>query len=187
MRLILASASPRRRELIRLITDDFLCHPSEIEENVPPGMDPRQVPAFLALCKAKHVARQFPDAAVLGCDTVVLLDGAILGKPKSRAEATMMLRSLSGRTHEVITGCAIVSQKRETVFAVETSVTFYHLTNQQIEAYVASGEADDKAGAYGIQGKGALFVKEIRGDFYNVVGLPIAELSRRLKETMTEL
>lgn len=182
MNLILASASPRRKELLNKITDDFLCIPADIDETVPENEKAENAPEYLSLKKAECVAESYPDSIVLGSDTGVFCDGVMLGKPCDRDDAVRMLKMLSGRTHSVITGCALVKGDKKVSFSCETKVTFYELSDMEIENYVSTGECDDKAGAYGIQGKGALLIKEIKGDYFNVVGLPVAMLYRELTD-----
>lgn len=182
MKLILASASPRRQELLQKITPDFLVCPSGAEETVPADIPPEAVAAYLSECKASEVAERFPEAAVIGCDTVVISGSAILGKPRDRADAARMLRLLSGNTHTVITGTTIIAGGRTETFSSVTEVTFYPLSDAEIEAYLDTGEPFDKAGAYGIQGKGSLLISGIHGDYFTVVGLPVARLARTLKE-----
>ena len=182
MDIILASASPRRQELLGKITTDFVCIPSDIEEDYPKNLDICAVPEYLAMKKAEHIAKKYGKSIVIGSDTGVFLGSEMLGKPKDREDAYRMIESLSGKTHSVITGCAIVKGERKISFSCETKVTFYDLNEKEILEYVNTGECDDKAGAYGIQGYGALLIKEIKGDYFNVVGLPVAELHRKLKE-----
>lgn len=182
--IFLASGSPRRRELMHLITDDFNVVSSHADETLPDGIDPYEAPKYLSAIKAAAAAINFSDDIVIGCDTVVICDGKILGKPASHDDAKNMLRTLSGRTHEVVTGCTIIYRGVTHTFSEITEVEFYKLTEQEIDDYIVTGEPSDKAGSYGIQGKGALFVKGIKGDYYNVVGLPIALLSRKLKELL---
>ncbi len=179
--LILASKSPRRQELLTLAGLEHICIPSDVEEIVPEGTLPEDLPALLALQKAEAVFSAHPSDTVLGSDTIVVSDGQILGKPKNEEDAFSMLRALSGKAHTVYTGAAILAHDRREVFTSATEVVFYPLSDEEIRAYIATGEPMDKAGAYGIQGKGSLFVKEIRGDYYTVVGLPLAEVARRLK------
>ncbi|MBQ6848245.1 MAG: septum formation protein Maf [Clostridia bacterium] len=178
--LILASASPRRRELLSLITDKFTILPSDANEVVPSSVSADKTAEYLACLKAKSVAEKHPQSIVLGADTCVVLADEILGKPKNKDDARRMLRMLSGKVHKVITGCAIAENKKTTSFSVETEVEFYPLTDTEIEEYINTTEPYDKAGGYGIQGKASLFVKGINGDYFNVVGLPVAELSRKL-------
>ena len=180
--IILASASPRRSELMTLagFRFDVIC--ADIDEIVPEKALPQEVVMSLALQKAQAVAKDHRKSAVVGSDTVVALDGKILGKPCSEKEAAEMLRSLSGRIHKVFTGVAIVCGEKVTSFFEETEVEFYPLTDQEILDYVATGESMDKAGAYGIQGRGAVLVKRINGDYFNVMGLPISKVYRELKD-----
>lgn len=176
--MILASASPRRRELLKLICNEFKIIPSDIEEKVPNGLSAAEIPDFLARQKALDIAKSHPCDTVIGADTVVILDGTVIGKPHNSAEAAKILKALSGKTHSVVTGCAVCKGEVCRSFSEKTDVTFYTLGENEIEQYIKTGEPYDKAGAYGIQGGGSLFVKSIRGDYYNVVGLPIARLSR---------
>ena len=180
-RILLASSSPRRREILTMagIGFDVLC--ADTDESFLPGTAPQDVVMLLARRKAEACFAQHPGAVVLGADTVVALGGAILGKPKTPAHAADMLRLLSGKTHEVFTGFCVLADGRCEVGAERTEVTFYPLAEEEIQAYVATGEPMDKAGAYGIQGKGALLVQGIRGDYYNVVGLPVARVARILR------
>ncbi|MDD6702952.1 MAG: Maf family protein [Clostridiaceae bacterium] len=180
--IILASASPRRSELMTLagFRFDVIC--ADIDEIVPEKALPQEVVMSLALQKAQAVAKDHRKSAVVGSDTVVALDGKILGKPRSEKEAAEMLRSLSGRIHKVFTGVAIICGEKVTSFFEETEVEFYPLTDQEILDYVATGEPMDKAGAYGIQGRGAVLVKRINGDYFNVMGLPISKVYRELKD-----
>lgn len=180
-RLILASASPRRRELIRHISDNVLCVPSGEDETLPEGISASETPVFLARLKALSIAKAYPEDFVVGSDTVVILDDIILSKPRDEEDTYNKLRTLSGRTHRVITGCAIIKGKQIHTFSETTQVEFYPLSDEEILRYIATKEPMDKAGAYGIQGAGSLFVKGIVGDYFNVVGLPVARLMRELK------
>lgn len=161
---------------------DFEVICADIVEVVPENAQPQDVVMSLALQKAQAVAAVHENAVVVGSDTVVALDGKILGKPHSEQEACEMLRSLSGRTHKVFTGVAIVGGGKVENFFDETDVEFYPLDDGEIRKYVATGEPMDKAGAYGIQGKGAVLVKKINGDFFNVMGLPISKLYREMSD-----
>lgn len=181
MKYILASASPRRRELLRLITEDFTVKVPEKEENCPAELALSERPEFLARQKAQEIAEKERDSLIIAADTAVFCDGKMFGKPKNECEAKAMLSSLSGRTHTVITGCCVLYSGKEKSFSVSTGVKFYSLTENEIEEYIKTGESADKAGAYGIQGKGALLVEKIYGDYYNVVGLPVAELGRQIR------
>lgn len=180
--VILASASPRRQELLSLICDSFTVEPADIDESVTENIPLEKMPEYLALKKAGHIHDRHYDDIVIGCDTGVFIDELMLGKPATKEGACEILQMLSGKKHKVITGCAIFYKDRVLSFSQETEVEFYKLTKAEIKAYVETGEPMDKAGAYGIQGKGAVLVKGITGDYYNVVGLPIAELKRKLEE-----
>lgn len=183
MRIILASASPRRRELIKNLKIDFEVKTADCEEITIPGERPEDTVKRLSLTKARCVAElEGDDAVVIGADTVVAIDGKILGKPADENEAAEMLRLLSGRTHRVYTGLAVIGGGKTVNEYVETEVKFYDLTDSQIKRYIATGEPMDKAGAYGIQKHGSLLVEEIRGDYFNVVGLPVGRLDRVLRE-----
>jgi septum formation protein len=178
--IILASASPRRQELLGLTGLSFEIVPSEMDEEGVTGA-PAEVARVLAERKAEEVAARYPEALVLGADTVVTLDGAILGKPKDAADAHRMLATLSGRTHQVITGIALRGPGVSVSDAVSTDVTFRALSAAEIAAYVATGEPMDKAGAYALQGYAALFTPKIHGDYANVVGLPLCRLTALLR------
>ena len=180
-RIILASQSPRRQELIANITPDFTVIVSEAQEILPEDIAPEEIPAYLAGVKAGTVAADHPDDIVIGADTVVILDGEILGKPRDKDDAVRMLRALSGRVHTVVTGCAVVQGEKALTFSESTRVEFYPLSDREILEYIATGEPFDKAGAYGIQGRGCVLVKRIEGDFFNVMGLPVARLKRELE------
>ena len=185
-RIILASKSPRRQELIGSITPEFKVIVSDVDEVLPAGIVPEEVPAYLAGIKAQAVAVKYPHDVVIGADTVVILDGEVLGKPRDAADAERMLTALSGRTHSVITGCAVIANGRKRSFSEVTSVEFYPLSEKEIADYIATGEPFDKAGAYGIQGRGSVLVRRIEGDFFNVVGLPVARLKRELDDMIAE-
>ena len=183
MQLVLASRSPRRRELLSLLTEDFICCPSGSEEVIDPALSPDELVQALARQKAAAVLPQYPDSLILGCDTIVVdPDGIICGIPADRDAAVQMLRRLSGRTHRVLTGVCLLTGERELIYSEETLVTFYPLTDREIEAYLDTGEYRDKAGGYGIQGKGGVLVKRIEGSYHNVVGLPIGSLHRAIQE-----
>lgn len=177
--IILASQSPRRQELLKLITSDFEIKVSNVDETLPDKITPKEAVMYLSKIKAEPFADG--DDIVIGADTVVALDGKILGKPKNEENAKEMLRFLSGRTHSVFTGVTLASGKKTKTFAVETKVKFFELTNEEIDAYIKTKEPFDKAGAYGIQGYGSLLVEKIDGDYFNVVGLPVSTLARELK------
>lgn len=185
MRLVLASTSPRRRELLAQLGLHFDVLPSMFDEESVGTRDPGLLVRKLALGKARAV---LPDLAgqtlVIGADTIVLLEGEVLGKPGDEAEAREMLSRLSGKTHRVLTGVALIRlpERVELVDHVETAVTIRRLSPQQIAAYVASGEPMDKAGAYAVQGLGSVLVERLEGDYFNVVGLPLPRLARLLEE-----
>lgn len=181
MEIILASSSPRRQELLKLIIEEFKILSSDIEEITPEGMAPEKSPEYLAIKKAEEIAKNHPDILVIGCDTSVILDDHILGKPVDRNDAFRMLEILSGRTHQVITGCCLHLKGQCISFSEKTEVEFYPLSKEEINVYIETREPYDKAGAYGIQGKGAVLVKGINGDYYNVMGLPVAKLKREIQ------
>ncbi len=176
--LILASKSPRRKELLSLITTDFVIKTTDEDETLPDGISPKE--AVETLSKIKALPFKNGVDTVIGADTVVAIDGKILGKPKDESDAFDMLRTLSGRTHSVFTGVTVISPKGETTFSVETKVKFFELSDYEIRAYISTGEPMDKAGAYGIQQKGALLVESVGGDYFNVVGLPVSKLNKVL-------
>lgn len=176
--LILASASPRRTELLRQIGVPHMVRPSDVLEEAPYPMSSEDYVMYLSQKKARAVAQ--PGEVILAADTVVSLDHRILEKPADRTAALEMLRLLSGRTHEVVTGVTILTDEREETFTVTTKVRFCTIPESWMLSYVATDEPYDKAGGYGIQGIGGLFVEAIDGDYYNVVGLPINPISRRL-------
>lgn len=183
--VVLASKSPRRQELLKYITDEFEVIPSGYEENVPDGLDAENVPEFLAIKKALDVAHDHPDELVIGCDTVVICDGVILGKPKDKCDAFKMLCTLSGRTHQVISGVCLCFNGKTMSFSQTTQVSFYSLREEDIIKYIDSENVLDKAGSYGIQDGAALFVESISGDYYNVVGFPIAKLRLEIEKFLS--
>jgi septum formation protein len=182
-RLILASASPRRRELLMQAGYVFEVHPAHINEDPRVDENPMAYVVRLAREKAQTVYNEVGDsrAIVLGADTTVTLDGHILAKPDDAADASRMLRMLSGRTHRVITGVAVVTDKGSEVAAEVTGVRFLVLSDEEIAAYVASGEPMDKAGAYGIQGRAAKWIPRVEGCYFNVVGLPLSLVATMLE------
>jgi septum formation protein len=182
-RLILASASPRRRELLTQAGYAFEVHPAHVNEDLHPDEDPIAYVVRLARDKAQTVFADVndPDAIVLGADTTVTLDSHILAKPEDVADAARMLRLLSGRTHRVITGVAVATAKSTEVAAEVTGVQFLALSDEEIAAYIATGEPMDKAGAYGIQGLAAKWIPRVEGCYFNVVGLPLALVSAMLE------
>lgn len=178
--LILASNSPQRRELLGLITSNFAVIPADADETVLLG-DAEEAVRELARRKASAVAAAHPNDLVIGADTLVALDGRMLGKPRDESDAKEMLEALSGKAHTVSTGVALLGPERSDLFACTAQVEFIPLEKRDIDAYVATGEPMDKAGSYGIQGYGAKFVAGVTGDYYTVVGLPVSELWRRLR------
>lgn len=182
MKLVLASASPRRREILENLGFAFTVRPSNAEEIIGENQTPSETVESLAFQKAQSVAKTAADGEiVLGADTVVVYDGKILGKPHDRRDAENMLHLLSGKTHEVYTGVCLADRNGVlNSFSACTKVTFYPLSDEEIARYVDSGEPMDKAGSYGIQGKGCYLVEGIDGDYFNVVGLPAARTARAL-------
>lgn len=181
--MILASQSPRRRELLSLITENFRIIPAKGEEILPEKISPENAVLTLSEQKADEIFAENKGELIIAADTIVAIDGKILGKPRDENDAFSMLKTLSGRVHEVFTGvCAVFPSGEKVRFFEETKVEFYPLSDEEINAYIKTGEPMDKAGAYGIQGKGALLVKRIDGDYYNVMGLPVAKLSRIIAE-----
>ena len=195
MAIVLASASPRRRELMeQFCGKNLVIVPAEGEEVVPDNVGPGETVEALARGKAREVAGRLRaeglgdrEDIVIGADTIVWHEGRIFGKPHSQEEAAAMLRSLSGCTHEVYTGVSLIYGDRELTEHEKTAVTFRVMTEKEILDYIATGEPMDKAGAYGAQGLGALFVSSIEGDFFNVMGLPLCRLGLMLKKTGVEL
>lgn len=179
--LILASASPRRRELLAMAGFPFVLRTSDADEHTEEH-DPGRRVCLLARRKAEAAWQGDPDEAVLGADTMVWLEGRLLGKPEDAGQAREMLRALSGRVHTVYTGLCLRTEKGAAEAVCATKVWFRPLTETEIEQYIATGESMDKAGAYGIQGRGALLVQRIDGDFYNVVGLPLATMAELLRK-----
>ncbi|MCS7263309.1 MAG: Maf family protein [Armatimonadetes bacterium] len=194
VRLILVSASPRRQELLKQIGVQFEVCPSQIDENLPKQVDePERLAVELARSKILAASKNLPNSWLIAADTIVVAGRKPLGKPKSEKEAKKMLKQLSGRTHLVVTGIclALTNSKGEIVRCHEgvekTFVTFRKINDEEIDAYVATGEPMDKAGSYGIQGKAAIFVVKIVGCYFNVVGLPLAKLATLMKEAGIEV
>lgn len=192
-KIILASGSPRRRELMKQVGLDFQVITSDCDESITAD-SPEETAAALSAIKCSNVANNIKSGKIvpeeyasgyliIGADTIVVLDGEVLGKPSDKEDAFRMLNSLSGRTHSVITGVTITDTgtDRTETFTSETKVTMFELSDQEIRNYIETGEPIDKAGAYGIQGIGARLIKEIHGDYYTVVGLPVASLVRKLE------
>lgn len=183
MKIVLASQSPRRKELLGRMGLEFVTQASKIDESAFDGLEARELVATLSREKAQWIARQLDgETLVIGADTVVVRDGAALGKPKDAEDAVAMLLSLSGRDHQVCTGVTVCRGDQVLTQVEETQVTFRDLTEAEVRQYVSTGEPMDKAGAYGIQGLGGLLVEGIRGDYSNVVGLPVCRLGQMLKD-----
>ncbi len=182
--LILASASPRRKELLEQIGLKFDVEPSNYAEDIDPALAPHEIAQKISLAKAEVVARHHQNAIVIAADTFVVCGGKILGKPHTENEAREMLETISGKSHSVITGFSIIDtgNNKKLSQSVETKVYIRKLTLAEIDAYVRSKEPLDKAGAYAIQGLGAVIVEKIEGDYFNVVGLPLSALAEALKE-----
>lgn len=178
--IILASASPRRKEILELADMKFDVMPSDAQE-ITTKTAPNEVVMELASIKAKDIYKKSEkQSMIVGADTVVAYQGQILGKPTDEADAKRMLTMLSGQTHEVYTGVCIIEDGKTKTFYEETKVTFYEISDEQIDHYIKTGEPMDKAGSYGIQGKAAVFIKGIEGDYYNVVGFPIARFLQEI-------
>ena len=180
MQLILASASPRRKALLSLFGIPFTVRAADIDETMDPEKPPFDEVARVSRSKALAVSRGEEDI-VIAADTIVVCQGKVLGKPHSEAEAASMLRLLSGRDHQVMTGCTVLTDDARQTFTEVTTLTFRPLTDREIQRYVDTGEPMDKAGAYGIQGGAALFCPGIQGDYYNVMGLPVCHLGTVLR------
>lgn len=187
MGIVLASQSPRRQELLKRVVPTFNIHVADINEEVQPGISPIEYVQSMAAEKAARVFELFPEDQVIGCDTIVVYDDEIIGKPTSREHAFQILQKLSGQTHMVYTAVVVMEEGRTAATVVPAEVAFYELSDDEIETYLNTGEYKDKAGAYGIQEQGALLVKGIKGDYYSIMGLPIAVLSRMLKYDYEQL
>jgi septum formation protein len=181
---ILASGSPRRKELLEQIGLKFTVDPADTREDIDFSLEPHELARKLSLEKAQAVAARHKNAIVIGADTFGVFEGKIIGKPHSETEAAEMLQTLNGKPHQVITGFSIVDTAggKTVSRSVKTTVYLRKLTAEEIDAYVKTKEPLDKAGAYAIQGLGALLVEKIEGDYFNVVGLPLSELAEALKE-----
>lgn len=186
MQLILASGSPRRKELLSLFHIPFTVVPADVDETMDPANAPCEEVARLSAKKARAVKRE-PGDVVIAADTIVVCEGKVLGKPKSEENAYHMLSLLSGRDHQVMTGCTVLRGEKCETFTEVTDLHFRTLSEREIRAYIASGEPMDKAGAYGIQGGAALFCRRMEGDYYNVMGLPVCRLWQTLQSIAPEL
>ena len=183
-KIILASASPRRKELLETAGAEFEIIVADVDESVPEGTKPEDAAIMTAEKKALAVAESHKDSVVIGADTIVVAGEKILGKPTDKADACRMLSMLSGVEHKVITGVCLACGDKKITFAQVSKVKFYDLTDDEINAYVETGEPMDKAGAYGIQGKGCVLVEKIEGDYFNIVGLPVARVMKELNKLM---
>ena len=180
MNLILASQSPRRRELLGLTGLDFIVRVADIDETMDPGKAPFEEVARVSRLKALAVSRE-PGDVVIAADTIVVCEGKMLGKPRDESDAFRILSLLSGRTHEVMTGMTVLRDEEIVTHTEVTKIHFRELHSEEIRAYIATGEPMDKAGAYGIQGGAALFADQMEGDYYNVMGLPVCRLAMILR------
>lgn len=178
--IILASASPRRKEILELAGFEFKVIPTDVNETLPKVMSPAETVEYLSKIKAYPLKND--EDMIIGSDTVVSIDGKIIGKPKDEEDAFNILKTLSGRTHEVFTGVTILYNGEEITFSEKTDVEFYELSDDEIKTYISTKEPNDKAGAYGIQGKACKFVKKVNGDYFNVIGFPIAKFYEIYKQ-----
>lgn len=181
-KIILASGSPRRRALLKDIGINFEIYKPDVDEKKLNHEKPEDLCLRLSRLKAEAGAKKFPDCIIIAADTIVVIDNKILGKPHDREEAFNMLKTLQGREHEVITGVSVALNGKVISHAEHTLVKFIALNDDEIREYISTGECDDKAGAYAIQGKGATLIEGINGDYFNVVGLPLCALSKMLKD-----
>ena len=182
--LILASKSPRRKELMEYVGEEFIVSSADVDESYDEKLSPDKIVEYLSYIKAMPLNND--ENIVIGADTVVSVDGNILGKPKDEKDAFDMLKKLSGREHTVYTGVTLAKGEKVKTFSVATKVYFYELSDEEILEYLKSGEPMDKAGAYGIQGKGCVFIEKIDGDYFNVVGLPVSRLKKELDKMKGE-
>ena len=188
MGIVLASASPRRKELLERMGLDFAVRVAELDETMDPFAHPADEVARVAALKAKAVYPMCHDGdVIIGADTIVVCDSLVMGKPRSEAEAFSMLRRLSGREHQVMTGLCVLTDSYEEIVTVTTTLRMRPLSDEEIHAYIATGEPMDKAGAYGIQGLAAMFVVGLDGDYYNVMGLPVCTLTMILRKCGVKL
>jgi len=181
-RIVLGSSSPRRQEMLRQLGIPFIVRTPNVDEENVLIINPIEKVETLAKLKANNISLQSEDEVIVTADTIVAYQGTIFEKPKDKEEAYQMITTLSGTTHEVITAVALRSTEKEEAFSVTTKVKFWDLTEEEIKAYIKTEEPYDKAGAYGIQDRAGTFVKKINGDYYNVVGLPVASLLRKLRK-----
>ena len=182
MRLILASNSPRRTEILNLAGIKHLVIPSKIKEQIDNNLTPEEVVMELSYQKANDVFKNYPNDIVIGADTIVVIDNEILGKPKEYIDAFNMLKKLSNKTHKVITGVSIISKEKKEKFYETSYVTFSEMTDQEIDNYIHSEYIYDKAGSYAIQGSCCKYIRGITGDYYNIMGLPISAVYQKIKD-----
>ncbi len=180
-KFILASNSPRRRKYLSFLDIEYDVEPSDIEEVIDPALSPEVVAEDIAYDKAFDIFQKHPNEIVLGFDTIVVLDGEILGKPQDEKDAKRMIKALSGKCHKVITGCAIITEGQSRSFHSTTNVYVESLDDHEIDAYIATKEPMDKAGAYGLQGYFSKHVSAVEGDYFTVIGLPVSKLYKNLK------
>lgn len=181
-KIVLASKSPRRKEILEIFRRDIITLAPDVDETYEEGLEPEEIVKVLALRKARAVAPEIPDALVIGSDTLVYSGGQILGKPRDAGDAGRMLDILSGRTHSVFSGVAVICDGREYVAYEETKVKMRKIAEDEKTAYLLSGEGKDKAGAYGIQGMASAFIEKIDGSYHNVMGLPVYTLCKLMRE-----
>lgn len=181
MNIVLASSSPRRKEIMENAGFKFAVREPNVDEDLRIKLPPIDLVMKLALKKANAVSQDSEDEVIIGSDTIVCIDGKNIGKPKNDEEAKSMLRQLSGRLHRVYTGVAVISKDRQETFFVQAKVNFKELSDDLIDRYIKTGECCDKAGGYAIQGKGSILVEKIEGDYFGVVGLPISQIATRLE------
>lgn len=182
MQIVLASKSPRRRELFSIISRHFIAIEADVDESIVEGLSAKELAERLAKLKCEKAVESYRNSVVIGCDTLVELDGAIFGKPVDREDAVRMLRALSGNSHNVHTGVCVALPGDSFSFSCMTKVTFNEMDDEEIREYVDSKDPFDKAGSYGIQGMAARYIKGIEGDYFNVLGLPISMLYRELRD-----
>jgi len=187
MDLILASASPRRRDLLKMITENFTSISTDADESIPIEIAAEDAAQYLSSVKARSASELYPDSLIIACDTTVVCNGKILGKPHDKDQCREFIKMLSGTTHSVITGCTLLYKNLMRSFSAVTKVTFRRLSSDEIEEYISTDEPYDKAGGYAIQGMGALLIERINGDYFNVVGLPVSQLNIELKNFKKEL
>ena len=185
--IILASKSPRRKQLLSMMGLDFTVQTADIDETMDPSQSPSHEVAAVSARKAEKIAQEHPQDIIVSADTIVVIDGKILGKPKDEEDAARMLRMLSGRTHTVYTGLTVHANGESKTQVVGTDVTFRDLSSAEIAAYIETNEPMDKAGSYGIQGYGSMFVSHLDGDYFCVMGLPVCTLSGMLRDAGVEI